>query len=72
MNKSNRQRRLSVHKSRGKEIFEITPIILGGSPADPTNKVLLSREEHIKAVAYWNRIIKENSGGKGQDSHAEP
>jgi hypothetical protein len=27
MNKSNRQWRLSVHENRGKEIFEITPII---------------------------------------------
>jgi hypothetical protein len=44
---------------RGKEIFEITPITLGGSPTDPGNKVFLSRAQHIEAVRYWNRIIKE-------------
>ena len=44
---------------RGKEIFEITPVILGGSPADPTNKAALTRAEHIKAVVYWNKVIKE-------------
>jgi hypothetical protein len=43
----------------GKEIFEIQPVILGGSPTDPANKILLSRDEHIKAVVYWNRVIKE-------------
>jgi hypothetical protein len=43
----------------GKEIFEIEPVILGGSPTDPTNKTLLTREEHIKAVVYWNRIVRD-------------
>lgn len=44
---------------RGKEVFEILPVILGGSPTDPANKVVLDRAEHMKAVVYWNRIIKE-------------
>lgn len=42
---------------RGREIFEITPIILGGSPTDPENKVALTRKEHIEAVRYWNGLI---------------
>jgi len=42
-----------------KEIVEITPLILGGSPTDPANKRALSREEHIKFVCYWNRIIAD-------------
>jgi hypothetical protein len=41
----------------GKEIFEIKPVILGGNPTDPANKVVLTRDEHIEAVRYWNRII---------------
>jgi hypothetical protein len=53
------QRTLNSTNCRGKEVFEIQPVILGGSPTDPANKVLLSREEHIKAVVYWNRVIKE-------------
>lgn len=43
----------------GKEIFEIKPVILGGDPTDPKNKVILDRQEHIKAVRYWNRVIKQ-------------
>lgn len=53
------QRKLDPTNRRGKEVFEIQPVILGGSPTDPANKVLLNREEHIKAVVYWNRVIKE-------------
>lgn len=44
---------------KGKEIFEIKPVILGGSPTDPANKTLLSREDHIKAVNYWNKVIRD-------------
>jgi hypothetical protein len=44
---------------RGKEIFEITPVILGGSPTDPANKTVLTRADHIKAVIYWNEAIKK-------------
>ncbi len=43
----------------GKEIFEITPVILGGDPNDPKNKTLLTREAHFEAVRYWNAIIGE-------------
>jgi len=45
--------------ARGKEIFEIKPVIIGGSPDDPANKTLLGRDEHIEAVVYWNRLIKQ-------------
>ena len=48
---------------RGKEIVEIKPIILGGSPTDPANKTLLTREQHIQMVRYWNGII---AGLRGQ------
>ena len=42
----------------GREIFEIKPVILGGDPTDPQNKVALTRNQHIETVRYWNRIIK--------------
>jgi len=42
-----------------REIFEVHPVILGSDPIDPTNKVLLTRKEHIKAVRFWNRVIAE-------------
>jgi len=41
----------------GKEIFEIKPVILGGSPTDPENKIALTREQHIQAVRYWNKVV---------------
>lgn len=40
------------------EVFEITPVVLGGRPSDPDNKVLITREQHIKAVNYWNGVIR--------------
>jgi hypothetical protein len=39
------------------ELFWIKPIMLGGDPADPSNKILLTREQHLEAVRYWNNII---------------
>lgn len=42
----------------GNEVFEIQPIILGGHPADPSNKTVLTRQQHIQAVTYWNRQIR--------------
>ena len=41
------------------EIFEITPVILGGSPTDPANKAVINRQQHIEAVRYWNKIISD-------------
>lgn len=40
------------------EILEVQPIILGGSPTDPANKVMVPREKHIAAVRYWNNLIR--------------
>ena len=42
----------------GKEIFEIHPVILGGSPTEVSNKAVLTREQHIKAVTHWNSEIR--------------
>lgn len=54
---SSDRRRASNDDLRGREIFEITPVILGGSPTDPQNKVALTREQHIQAVRYWNSVV---------------
>jgi len=51
---------------KGLEIFEITPIIVGGSPTDPENKTILSRQQHIEACRYWNNTIKEFRERKAQ------
>lgn len=42
-------RRRDRQQFAGKEIFEVKPIILGGSPTDPANKALLTRQQHIEA-----------------------
>ena len=41
------------------EIFEITPVVLGGSPTDPANKAVINRQQHIEAVRYWNKVIRD-------------
>ncbi|MHC6526849.1 hypothetical protein [Vibrio splendidus] len=46
-------------KLTGLEIFEITPVIVGGSPTDPENKTVLTRQQHIEACRYWNNVIRE-------------
>jgi len=43
----------------GLDIFQIKPVILGGHPTDPQNRIALTREQHIAAVRYWNRIIRD-------------
>lgn len=53
------QFRRTNRRTVGMEIFEITPIMLGGDPIDPTNKTLLTRQQHIQAVQYWNAIIRK-------------
>lgn len=46
-------------KLAGMEIFEITPVVLGGSPTDPANKAVINRQQHIEAVRYWNKVIRD-------------
>jgi hypothetical protein len=46
-------------RPKGMELFEITPIMLGGDPVDPMNKTWLTREQHFEAVRYWNKVIRE-------------
>ncbi len=54
----NNIRRVRVQDCVGKEIFEIQPVILGGNPTDPANKAILTRQEHIEAVRYWNKVVR--------------
>lgn len=46
---------------KGMEIIEIQPVILGGSPTDVSNKVIVNRGKHVQAVRYWNKIIRDSS-----------
>ena len=51
-------------RPQGMELFEVTPIMLGGDPNDPQNKTWLTRAQHFEAVRYWNRVIRELRQGK--------
>jgi hypothetical protein len=45
--------------THGKEVFDLKPIILGGDPTDPRNKIVVDRKRHIELVRYWNRVIRQ-------------
>jgi hypothetical protein len=45
----------------GKEIHEVQPVLFGGDPCDPGNKVTLSQEGHALVVVWWNRKFHESA-----------
>ena len=58
----------SVPISRGTdpslvELVEITPVILGGSPTDPKNKMWLTRAQHVQYVRFWNTKLAQLRSG---------
>ena len=40
----------------GKGIHEIQPVVFGGDPVDPKNKIPLSPKDYAKLVVFWNKI----------------
>jgi hypothetical protein len=44
-------------RREGMELFEITPVIVGGDPISPENKIWVTRKEHFELVRFWNRTI---------------
>jgi SMI1 / KNR4 family (SUKH-1) len=42
---------------RGLVVYEITPIILGGSPTDPANKRLVPLDRYVEMVGWWNERL---------------
>lgn len=41
----------------GLVLHETTPIIVGGSPTDPANKVLVPLEQYADLVGWWNERL---------------
>ncbi|ESY29440.1 hypothetical protein NKH34_15020 [Mesorhizobium sp. M1148] len=42
------------------DVHEIKPVKFGGSPTDPSNKVILPREVHQQQVTpWWNKLLKD-------------
>lgn len=50
----------------GMEIFEIKPVLLGGDPVNSNNKTVLTRQQHIEAVRYWNKMIRRMRKEQGK------
>ena len=46
----------------GQEIFEITPVLLGGNPTDPENKTVLTRDQHMEVVRCGTNKRADRSG----------
>jgi hypothetical protein len=58
-----RFRRLKANpRTLGLEVHERQPIVLGGDPNDPANKVLLRPPEHAKASVTFNKLVKKVRG----------
>jgi hypothetical protein len=49
-------RRTDPIAHQGKHVHEIQPVKFGGSPIDPTNKILLSPQKHRAANSWWDRL----------------
>ncbi|MBI5534600.1 MAG: SMI1/KNR4 family protein [Deltaproteobacteria bacterium] len=45
-------------KTHGLEVHEIHPIVLGGDPCAPDNKVLLKPPVHAEACMFFNRVFR--------------
>ena len=41
----------------GRIVYEITPIIFGGSPTDPANRALVPLRDYVRLVAWWNERV---------------
>lgn len=57
MSETKNERLILQPRPLGMELIEITPVILGGDPVDQRNKTWLTRQQHVEAVRYWNRVI---------------
>jgi len=41
----------------GMQLAEINPVLLGGDPVDPANRMWLTRSQHFKYVQFWNDVV---------------
>jgi hypothetical protein len=55
-NNANRRIRRAASSLKGKEVHEIHPVKFGGDPTDPTNKMILPKEEHLDLTLWWARF----------------
>jgi RHS repeat-associated protein len=48
----------------GMDIHEIHPVKFGGSPTDPSNKIVLRRPDHVPATTWWNQFLRDLRGNQ--------
>lgn len=41
------------------ELVELKPILFGGAPDDPSNKIWLTRRQHFEYVRFWNATLRD-------------
>jgi hypothetical protein len=54
--------------SPGHVVTCVKPIILGGHPTDPENRMVVTQQQHFELTRYWNKVIRqlrENEGTQG-------
>ena len=57
-NNANRAyRRANAKATDGKQIHEIKPVKMGGSPDDPANKVPVDPATHTQLNTFWQRVL---------------
>lgn len=44
---------------KGLDLHEIHPVKFGGSPTDITNKIALTRDQHIPVTTWWARLLNK-------------
>lgn len=58
-NKNNNEDSKPKYPHKGMQIHEVQPVIFGGDPVDPQNKVFLTRQQHAEIVTWWNYKLRE-------------
>jgi hypothetical protein len=58
-NSVNRALHRKTPSLRGKHFHENHPVKFGGDPTDPSNKTVLSRQEHDAVTAWWYQLQRE-------------
>jgi hypothetical protein len=43
----------------GKEVHDKHPIVLGGDPSDPANKLLVPADKHPEICTFWNKVVRQ-------------
>ena len=39
------------------QLAELKPVLLGGDPVDPANRIWLTRDQHFGYVRFWNNVV---------------